>query len=168
MLKRLHRLKPVLPLLFAAVVLSADQSAGMRDAMAALSQGDFQTAEQKLRVEIAARPNDAWALSLLGAALDNLKRVPEADEFHRRAVAKAPASTDVLNNYAVHLWIKGEEREAGKIYLRVIALDPAHYNANLQLARLALKDRNGPETLRYLDRLPSSQQEHPVVLLPRL
>src|SRR5690348_8192120 len=97
--------------LLAAVVLpgiiAADQSAEMRDGMAALARGDFQAAEQKLRGEVSAHPNDAWALSLLGAALDNLKRIPEADEVHRRAVARAPASTEVLNNYAAHLWIKG-------------------------------------------------------------
>jgi len=140
----------------------------VRDAAAALERGDFQTAEQKLRSEIATHPDDPWPLSLLGAALDSLKRIPEADVYHRRAIAQAPRSTDVLNNFAAHLWLSGDEAEAAKVYRQIVALDPAHYNANLQLARLALQERNGPETLRCLDRLPPGQRENPQVLLPRL
>ena len=34
-----------------------------------------------------------------------------------------------------------------------------------QLARLALKKKNGPETLRYLNHLPANQREIPQVLL---
>ncbi|MBZ5620106.1 MAG: tetratricopeptide repeat protein [Acidobacteriia bacterium] len=147
---------------------AGDPSAELRDAVAALERGEFQTAEKKLRDEVTAHPDNAWALSLLGAALDNLKRIPEADGFHRRAITQAPRSTEVLNNYAAHLWIAGDEREAAMVYRQVVAIDPAHYNANLQLARLALKERNGPETLRCLDRLPASQRENPQVLLPRL
>src|SRR5207247_778017 len=157
--------------LFGAVLLAqapaqpVDQSPAMRDAIAAMQRGDFQTAEPKLRGEVASRPDDALALSLLGAALDNLKKIPEAARFHGRALAKAPRSTDVLNNYAAHLWIAGNEEEARKVYLQVIALDAAHYAANLQLARLALKKKNGPEILRYLDRLPANQRENPQALL---
>lgn len=155
-------------LLVAAGLLCPGQTAEMRDAAAALNRGDFQVAEQKLRAEVAAHPDDAWALSLLGATLDNLKRVPEADELHRRAVAKAPRAPEILNNYAAHLWIAGDEREAAKVYLQVLAIEPEHYNANLQLARLALKEKKGPDALRYLDRLPERQREQPQVLLPRL
>ena len=136
--------------------------------MAALGRGDFATAERQLRTEIAAHPNDAWPLSLLGAALDNLKRVPEADAFHRRAVAKAPRSIDVLNNFAAHLWLAHREQEAGKVFRQVVAIDPAHAGANLQLARLALKEGNAPEALRCLDRLPAAEREQPRALLPRL
>jgi len=143
-------------------------SAEMRDAVASLQRGDFQGAERKLRAEIAAHPDDAWALSLLGSALDNLKRIPEADALHRQAIAKSPRSTEILNNYAAHLWLSGDEREAAKVYRQVVALDPAHFNANLQLARLALKERNPAEALQCLDRLPPGRQENPQVLLPRL
>src|SRR5258708_174246 len=112
---------------------SGDPSIELRDALSALDRGDFQAAEQKLRGEIAAHPDNAWALSLLGAALDNLKRIPDADALHRRAIAKAPRSPEVLNNYAAHLWISGKERDAAAVYRQIVTLDPAHYNANLQL-----------------------------------
>ena len=103
-------------ILTAAVALAqpADPAARIRDAIAAMQRGDFPSAEKKLRTEIGAHPDDAMALSLLGVALDNLKRGPEAADFHRRAVAKAPRSPDVLNNYAAHLWFAGKEKEAAE------------------------------------------------------
>ena len=144
------------------------QSPAVRDAMSALGRGDFRSAEQTLRVEVAAHPEDAWALSLLGAALDNLKRVSEAGAFHRRAVAKAPKSLDVLNNFAAHLWLAGREQEAGQVFREMVTIEPEHPGANLQLARLALKDGNPAEALRCLDRLAPADREHPRALLPRL
>jgi Flp pilus assembly protein TadD len=156
--------------LCAAVALAqtVDHGAALRDAVAAMQRGDFQSAERQLRGEVAAHPDDALALSLLGAALDNLKKFSEAAGFHSRAVAKAPRSTDVLTSYAAHLWIGGNEEEARKVYLRVVALDASHSIANLQLARLALKKSNGPDALRFLDRLPANQRDHPPALPLRL
>src|SRR3954470_1856128 len=138
--------------LFAFTALA--QPPALRDAVTAMQRGDFPTAERELREQIAAHPDDALALSLLGATLDNLKRIPEAAVYHDRAVAKAPRSADVLNNFAAHLWIAGKEQESRAAYLRVLAIDPSHSAANLQLARAALADRNGPDALRYLDHLP--------------
>ncbi len=162
--------------IYAAVVLAqgvdhsagADHNTAVRGAVAAMQRGDFQSAERQLRGEVAAHPDDALTLSLLGAALDNLKKFTEAAGFHNRAVAIAPRSTDVLTSYAAHLWIAGNEEEARRVYLRVIALDASHTVANLQLARLALKKRNGQEALRCLDRLPVNQRENPQALLLRL
>ena len=66
-------------------------AAVFREALADVQRGDFRAAEQKLRTEVAAHPDDAPALSLLGVALDNLNRFAEAAEFHRRAVAARAA-----------------------------------------------------------------------------
>jgi tetratricopeptide (TPR) repeat protein len=113
-----------------------ERSPQLREAMAHLQRGEFQAAEPKLRAEVAAHPDDAWALSLLGADLDNLKRVQEADALHRRAVAKAPQSIDVLNNFAAHLWVAGKAQESAAVYGQILAIDPGQFGANLQLARL--------------------------------
>jgi tetratricopeptide (TPR) repeat protein len=146
--------RPKLVLALLAVTQALAQPLALRDAVSAMQRGDFATAERQLRAQVAAHPNDALALSLLGAALDNLKRLSEAAVYHQRAVAITPPSADVLNNYAAHLWIAGKLDESRKAYLRVLAIDPAHADANLQLTRAALQDRNGAEALRYLDRLP--------------
>jgi len=150
------------------LVLAHAQAPTLREAMALMERGDFQAAERSLRRDVGARPGDALALSLLGAALDNLNQSVEAAEFHRRALAIAPGSIDILNSYAAHLAMTGMDEEARKTYLQVVAIDAANRVANLQLARLALKTRDGPDSLRYLDRLPAQERESAPALLLRL
>ena len=147
---------------------AADGGATLRDAVAALERGDFPSAEQKLRAELVAHPSDATALSLLGVALDNQKKFREAAEAHRRAIANAPRSAGILHNYGNHLGMTGDDEGARKVYLQVVALDPANHDANLQLARLALKRKSGPEALGYLKRLPANRQEAPNVAVLRV
>jgi tetratricopeptide (TPR) repeat protein len=148
-------------LLAVAMGLWADETPAIREALAALQRGDFAAAEQVLRPEVKARPEDSGALTLLGVALDSQKKYKEAEEMHRRAAAGAPNSPDVLNNYANHLLGTGDAAGARKLYLRVVALDPAHRNANIQLIRLALKNKEGAEALGYFGHLPADQQDSP-------
>ena len=136
---------------------AADERAALREAVADLQRGDFRAAEQRLRVEVAAHPNDAPALSLLGVALDSQNQFPEAAEFHRRAVAAAPRTSDVLSNYGSHLAATGEDAAARDAFLKTIELEPGNVNANLQLARQSLKRKNGAEALGYLQRVPAGQ-----------
>lgn len=142
---------------------AADERAALREAVADLQRGDFRAAEQKLRAEVAAHPNDAPALSLLGVALDSQNQFREAAEFHRRAVAAAPRTSDVLSNYGSHLAATGEDDAARDAFLKTIELEPGNVNANLQLARQSLKRKNGAEALRYLKRLPAGQLAVPNV-----
>src|ERR1035438_896609 len=158
-MSRLLRCSSVL--LAVAIRLAADDGTAIRQALAALQRGDFAAAEQTLRPEVKARPNDASALTLLGVALDSQKKFQEAEDLHRRAAANAPNSPDVWNNYANHLLGAGDEAGATRLYLRVVALDPANYNAEVQLIRLAVKAKKGAEALGYLKHLPASQQDAP-------
>jgi tetratricopeptide (TPR) repeat protein len=156
-------------LLFAALLLcAADDGANFRDAVAAFQRGDFVAAEQQARAALQTRPNDGLVLSLLGAALDNQQRLREADESHRRAVAAAPGSVDVWNNYGNHRLRAGDDEGGRQAYLKVVGLDPANFNAVVQLARLALKRKAGAEALGYLRRLPASQQDVPNIAVLRL
>jgi len=141
--------------------LAADDGAAIRQALAALQRGDFAAAEVTLRAEVKARPDDGAALTLLGVALDQQKKLKEAEDVHRRAAASAPNSADVWNNYANHMLAAGDADGAHRLYLRVVALEPGSYNANVQLARLAVKQKKGSEALSYLQRLAASQQESP-------
>ena len=156
---RVSRCIPILLLVAAACF--AEAGSGIQQALAALERGDFAAAERTLRSEVSARPNDGAALTLLGVALDNQKKFEEAAEVHRRAAASAPNSPDVWNNYANHLLGTGDEAGARQLYLRVVALDAGHFNANVQLAQFSLKARKGAEALGYLDHLPASQLDAP-------
>src|SRR5258708_3391697 len=108
--------------------LRASQGAVVRDAAAALQRGDFGGAEQRLRAEMLAHPDDPWTLSLLGYCLDNQKRGKEAEEFHHRAVALSPHSAEILNNYGTHLWLLEQYGKAETVFTDALAAAPAYFN----------------------------------------
>ena len=148
-----------LAVVLVALTQAFAQPPALRDAVTSMQRGDFSAAERQLRSQLAANAGDALTLSLLGVTLDNLKRVSEAAVYHDRALAIAPRSADVLNNYAAHLWIAGKQEDARQAYLRVLAIEPSHAAANLQLARAALNARKPADALRYLDHLPAGDPE---------
>lgn len=165
----MHRFLRYSPILLSAVAgFAADDGRAIREALAALQRGEFARAEQTLQSEVKVRPNDSSALTLLGVALDSQKKFKEADEIHRRAAALAPNSPDVWNNYGNHMLGRGDAEAARKLYLKVVALAPTHYNANIQLARLALKGKRGGEALGYLKHLPAAQLESPTLAPPHV
>jgi tetratricopeptide (TPR) repeat protein len=147
---------------------AAGASPMLMEGVDALKRGDFAAAETKLRAEIRAHPDDVEGLSFLGVALDNQKQFAEAESFHRRALALAPRSNSILDKYGNHLLVTGDEAGARKTFLKSLTLDPADGYANLQLAQLALKDKDGPEALKYLDRLSAEQSGKPDVAIMRL
>jgi tetratricopeptide (TPR) repeat protein len=141
--------------------LAADSEQPIREALIALQRADFPAAEKALRPEVAAHPANGAALTLLGVALDGQQKFAEALEIHRRASASAPKSPDVWNNYANHLLGTSDPEGARRLYLRVLDLDRSHFNANVQLARMALKARKGAEASGYLKNLPPAQAASP-------
>lgn len=140
----------------------------MFDAVEALKRGDFAGAERSLRTEIGAHPNEAEALSLLGVALDSQNKFKEADAFHRRALGLAPRSNSVLDKYGSHLLASGDENTARDIFLKAVALNPADAYANLELGQIALKHKDGPRALSYLNRLSPGQKDDPDVAVKRV
>lgn len=148
-------------LIVVITVFAADLSPGIREALGALQRGDFPAAEVALRSELKTRPGDGAALTLLGVALDKQKKFQEAADAHRRAAEISPDSPDVWNNYANHLIGTGDPEGARKLYLRVISLDPSSFNANVQLARLALKAKKGAQALDYVKHLTALQEDAP-------
>jgi len=145
-------------ILLAVALAAAEVRPPIQEALTALRRGDFASAEQTLRADLRGHPDDSSTLTLLGVALDNQRKFAEADEMHRRAVASAPRSVDALSNYANHLLNTGKEDEARKLYLQVVNLDAAQLNANLQLARIDVRHKNGQEALARLKSLPYSPQ----------
>jgi len=155
-------------LIAAGMGFAADRDSAIRAALSALNAGDFQAAEKTLAPEVASHPADGGLLTLLGVALDGEKKFKQAEEIHRRAAAAAPTSADVWNNYANHLLNSGDPGGAEKLYQRVLALDPSSYNANVQLARLAVKKKDGAAALTCLDRLSAERQQAPNLVPLRL
>ena len=151
----------LLPGLVAAICWSAFAASGPQftEGIDALKRGDFPTAERRLKAELQLHPDEIEALSFLGVALDSQKKFAEADAAHRRALALAPRSNSILDKYASHLLATGDEPGARKTFLQSLSIDPADGYANLELAQLALKGKNGAEALTWLNRLTAEQQK---------
>ncbi len=133
----------------------------------AFERGNFSQAETLLRPALRQHPDDSRALGLMGVILDAQKRYDEAEGFYERALKLDPRSAPLLNNFANHYLEKGDTERARETYLRVVALDPGHPNANLHLAQMSVTARQGDAALRYLGRLPSAAQSEPGVELLR-
>ena len=150
----------------AAIIVSAallpqrltGTDAAIQQAVADLQHQNYKAAELKLRAELKLHPSDPEALSLLGIALDQQKRLPEAAEFHRRAMAVSPRSTAVLYNYANHLLATGDEKGAREVLLKSVAVDPSDRNSNLALTQMALNRKDGLGALTYLDHIKDAPE----------
>jgi tetratricopeptide (TPR) repeat protein len=149
------------------ILLPAQQHESQREideAALAFQQGKMAEAEQKLRPILEANPSDLRALVLMGAVLDTEQRYNDADVYYQRALKIAPGSVQLLNNAANHYLASGDRIRARELYLKTLALDPRHSNANLQLARLSVEDKRGRAALGYLSHLGDNDGGNPVVL----
>jgi Flp pilus assembly protein TadD len=128
-------------------------------AIDAFERGDLAGAEQMLEASIKSDPHDAAPLQVLAMVLDREKKYGQAEDVYRRALALAPQSPGLLNNYGNHLLSLGRASEARRVFLAVIAVEPEHPNANEQLARIAIRQRRPAEALARLEHLPAEAQQ---------
>ena len=141
--------------------------AGLDEAAADFEQGRTAEAGQKLNAILKDHPADLRVLILKAAVLDALDRHADAESYYQRALKLAPGSAQVLNNAANHYLASGDSRRARELYLKVIAVDPHHINANLQLAQMSVEEKRGSEALAYLNRLGDAANSDPAALLVR-
>jgi tetratricopeptide (TPR) repeat protein len=84
------------------------------------------------------------------ARLDAEQKCAEAERYYREALADGPPSLALLNNTGNHFLICGQPEKAKTYFERLLRMNPAHPNANLQLARIAAERRQGQKALAYL------------------
>jgi len=137
------------------------------EATAALEQGRAAEADQKLDSFLKGHPEDLRALILKGAVLDSLERWGEAESYYQHALRRAPGSVQVLNNVANHYLAAGDHTRAREFYLKAVAIDPHHANANVQLAQMSVEEKTGGQALLYLEQLGNSAASDPSVQLLR-
>jgi tetratricopeptide (TPR) repeat protein len=152
-------------LLFCALVACAQENPAVSAAIDSLQHGDLATAEQTLRVETKAHPDNIPALDVLGVVLDQEKKFAEADQIYRRATTLAPHESGLLNNYGNHLVASGKTAEARAVFLKVLALNPHPVNASVQLARISLQQKSPADALHFLSALPEAARQNPDVQL---
>jgi tetratricopeptide (TPR) repeat protein len=137
-------------------------------ATTAYEQGKAADAARILGEVLQNHPNDLRALVLMGVVLDGSQRYAEAEPYYLRALKIAPSSPQVLNNAANHYLAVGNRNRARELYLKTVANDPKHVNANLQLAEMSVEDKQGRQALAYLDHVTGGKAPaDPSILLLR-
>jgi tetratricopeptide (TPR) repeat protein len=158
----------VLALLCVALPLFAQLPSGRIDeAIADLNEQKFPDAEAILKDVLRDHPHDPTVLGLMAVALDGEKRYAEAETYYSQAVKLSPGSAALFNNLGTHYLAMGDREHARQAYLSAVRINPHDPNANLQLAQIAVKTRQGAEALRYLDRLPAETQAKPALSVVR-
>ena len=139
----------------------------MDQAAAAYEAGRPADAERILKTVLDNQPDNLGALVLMGMALDSQNQHQNAESYYQRALKIAPASAQVLNNFANHYIASGDRNRARDLYRKAIAVDVHHANANLQLAQMSVEDKQGQPALNYLNNLDGRAGLEPATLLLR-
>jgi tetratricopeptide (TPR) repeat protein len=132
-----------------------------------IRQEQWAQAEAALRAALTKYPEDPGVRGLLGVVLDSQKRFDEAEREYQRALKLSPQSPFLLNNLGNHYMARGNTGQARAAYLKVLAVDPRHANASLQLARISVENQRGAEALKYLGRLAPEEPSDPAVAILR-
>ena len=101
------------------------------------------------------------------ARLDAEQKCAQAESLYQKALAAAPASPAVLNNFGTHYLACHSPAKAQVMFERLLRLKPGHTNARLQLARLALERNDGGQALRYLTGIDARDANDPEIALVR-
>jgi tetratricopeptide (TPR) repeat protein len=136
-------------------------------ALDSLRKGEPAGAEKVLRPALREHPRDARALGLMGVILDARQRYDEAERYYNLALDLNPHSVSLLNNLGNHYLARRDMVRARAAFVRAVALQPSHPNANLQLARISVAEKKGGQALAYLDNLSPQDQVDPAARLLR-
>lgn len=144
----------------------AQTASAYAEAASAFQQGRLEQAEHTLRAALKSDAERPDLLGLLAVVLDAKKEFEAAEPIHRHAIKLAPNSAGLWNNLGNHFLGRGNQKQAVAAFHRVLEIDPGHINANLQLARIAVSEKNGADALRHIEKLhPADQNAVPVQLL---
>ena len=156
-------------LLIGSGSIAAGQAAQSNSVYAKAIQ-DFQNgraveAENTLRSVLQSHPQDLQAMSLIAVILDSERRYSEAEKFYIRALKIAPRSAAILNNLGNHYIAVNDLKKAQESFQAVLAVDPHHANANLQMAQMSVQAGHGAAALGYLTHLKDADQAEPIAQL---
>jgi tetratricopeptide (TPR) repeat protein len=118
--------------------LAAAPGPDFQAALAALQHGDAATAEQKLRAELAAHPDEPEAMNLLGIALRHQQKSSEADGVFERLAAATENDAKLSAAIGIQLAQAGEFATAETFLTHALASNPADFALQYQLGVVAM------------------------------
>lgn len=152
----------------ALVLEPANRDAQVELARVYIARGQGFYAIAPLEQVRAARPSDWEAISLLGVALDQVSRTPEARQAWAQALALSPENPAVLTNMAMSLAAEGQSAEAEALLRRAVAQPGSTLQMRLNLALMIGLQGRVPEAEAMLRRdLPPEMVEQNLTWLRR-
>jgi predicted Zn-dependent protease len=148
----------------AAARLAAAPGADFQAAIAALQRGDAATAEQKLRSELAAHPDEPEAMALLGVALRHQKKSAEADATFDRLATATRNDATLSAAIGVQLAQAGEFATAETFLTHALAPDPANFALQYQLGVVAMRAGHNERAKEVLEQALRNQPHSADVL----
>ena len=142
---------PLLPAQTAPADINLERLA---QAINAIDENRLSNAEELLNSVLAALPNDADALNLLGVVRAKQNRPNEAERLFKRALARSPSHLGAYINLGEFLLTSNRPAKAMPILLRAHRLAPNRPEINLNLARLYTEKANYEEAYRFLRLVP--------------
>jgi tetratricopeptide (TPR) repeat protein len=97
----------------------------------------------------------------LGAALVQLRQLPEAEEVLSWVIREHPKRPRALSNFGFARVLQGHTKEAEAYYDRAIALDPDYIQALLNKAAVRLLNKDYRAVAEILNRVLRLDPEHP-------
>lgn len=132
----------------------------MQEILAALREGQPQTAEALARTWLQSQPEQPLAQHCLALALHQQGRVHEAVDAFARLVELLPASGEHWSSYAVALGHAGRLAEAESAHRKAVELEPQHaarwHNLGLYLLDLGRHEEASEVLLRAHELAPAS------------
>jgi tetratricopeptide (TPR) repeat protein len=93
------------------------------------------------------------------ARLDAEQKCDAAEQVYQSVLARGRPSPALLNNLGNHYLTCGAPEKARAAFELLLKTNPAHVNANLQLARLETGRNHGAKALEYLSRIKEPDAE---------
>ncbi len=133
-----------------STLLLAPESSEARETLAKLAGGGQETEQRlaALQADVAQHPDDPARHLVLGQALLECGRYPEARKQTELALALAPDNVDGLRQLGKILALTSEKDRAVEIFRRVLALAPDDWQAHANLTTL-LAESDAPAALRH-------------------
>ena len=131
-----------------------------------IRQDHLPAAEQQLWNVLSARPNEVWALELMGELRTRQKRNSEAEALFHRVLEIDPSSAQAQRSLAALYRSDGKAAEAVAAYGAIVKLAPHDRDANLALAMLYDQTGNYQESVAAVERIPVAAR--PPEVLPLL
>ncbi len=91
------------------------------------------------------------------ARLDGEGKCDQSEPFYQKTLTSGAVSPALLNNAGNHYLICGQSKKARLLFERLLEMNPAHQNANVQLARLATDAKEGEKAIAYLARVNNGE-----------